>query len=887
MTGIDQSSSNNSVVGGATSHHQQQQKESPSLSLSTSSQPLNKESIFLGDASSSSLGGGGGSGGFNYTNLTKEQQQQIQKIISQQQQQVPATPTHQKQQHHQQNHHSTGDMINTNGGGNYNSHHHQQQQHLGSGGNSAGSPSHQLNKAQLAVAEANALKLLEEEKRKRDEKKRKRETDEQWSKVIRSKLELEKKKLDDDEQKSYTINQELYTIFNDLQMISHDHSIPFETPELVVVGMQSDGKSSFIESLLGFQFNIVESNIGTRRPLIIQMINNQSKQEPSCRFKKECHLIDGTSIGSLEDKWEEHETPAEELTEEIVRRTNDLTGARGDRVSSFPIFLRVEFAHCANLNIYDTPGFRKGGDERLKYEILDMVKKLIEPKHRIIVCLEQSNVEWANTISRPLIKKIDPDFTRTILINTKFDNRVKELRNRESAHKYLEGEGIVTGKKIFFISLPLKRNLDPYKFKEACKECYLEDYRKLLEIGFDENRFGAQIGIYKVKEYVERHLHERYQQNLVPSLTSLENICRRTDKEIERVRKELDENNLQTLKFKVLQYVQGFNSQIERLLEGSVVGDPDKYGQTLEKELEQCCVQTWPNFNFGFDIQNAKFALYGGAQFERLLNELEYVVHSREFPETSINEVASAIGISKLHNSPIYELAATNIFQIKSKKVLLPLIDIALQRCSYIFKRLFDIGVSILSNEEYHTVSLYASFLEEFKSQYFTFIKEIEADCKTRLKDDFDTFTKIVDWNLLNGLNEIKQYNYIKVTPEETKQRVVAIMESNPIDESFEINTKSRRIDEETYRKVCMIAGKLFSGIRFFFSKFMRNKLNAFFLDPLFQKLGSRMIDHFSKLTDQKYQELFQSIDQLKILLTKLESQAIDCKLNRDKFKDY
>lgn len=36
--------------------------------------------------------------------------------------------------------------------------------------------------------------------------------------------------------------------------------IQFETPELVVVGMQSDGKSSFIEALLGFQFNIVETS---------------------------------------------------------------------------------------------------------------------------------------------------------------------------------------------------------------------------------------------------------------------------------------------------------------------------------------------------------------------------------------------------------------------------------------------------------------------------------------------------------------------------------------------------------------------------------------------------------------------------------------------------
>lgn len=35
-------------------------------------------------------------------------------------------------------------------------------------------------------------------------------------------------------------------------------------------------------------------------------------------------------------------------------------------------------------------GFRLGGDEKLKNEIRDMVMKLIQPRNRIIVCLEQS-----------------------------------------------------------------------------------------------------------------------------------------------------------------------------------------------------------------------------------------------------------------------------------------------------------------------------------------------------------------------------------------------------------------------------------------------------------------------------------------------------------------
>lgn len=35
-------------------------------------------------------------------------------------------------------------------------------------------------------------------------------------------------------------------------------------------------------------------------------------------------------------------------------------------------------------------------------------------------------------------------------------------------------------------------------------------------------------------------------------------------------------------------YVQAFTLQVERLLEGSIVGDPDAYGQTLKEEKDAC-----------------------------------------------------------------------------------------------------------------------------------------------------------------------------------------------------------------------------------------------------------------------------------------------------------
>jgi ABC-type uncharacterized transport system ATPase component len=51
----------------------------------------------------------------------------------------------------------------------------------------------------------------------------------------------------------------LADMFAELRSIAIEFDLDLATPEFVVIGMQSDGKSTFTEALLGFQFNIVSS----------------------------------------------------------------------------------------------------------------------------------------------------------------------------------------------------------------------------------------------------------------------------------------------------------------------------------------------------------------------------------------------------------------------------------------------------------------------------------------------------------------------------------------------------------------------------------------------------------------------------------------------------
>ena len=60
-------------------------------------------------------------------------------------------------------------------------------------------------------------------------------------------------------------------------------------------------------------------------------------------------------------------------------------------------------------------------------EILSMVKSLASPPHRILLFLQQSSVEWCSSLWLDAVREIDSSFRRTIVVVSKFDNRLKVL----------------------------------------------------------------------------------------------------------------------------------------------------------------------------------------------------------------------------------------------------------------------------------------------------------------------------------------------------------------------------------------------------------------------------------------------------------------------------
>jgi hypothetical protein len=76
-----------------------------------------------------------------------------------------------------------------------------------------------------------------------------------------------------------------FEAYNRLQAAAVAFGENLPIPEIVAIGGQSDGKSSLLEALLGFRFNVREVEMGTRRPLVLQMVHDPTALEPRCRFQ--------------------------------------------------------------------------------------------------------------------------------------------------------------------------------------------------------------------------------------------------------------------------------------------------------------------------------------------------------------------------------------------------------------------------------------------------------------------------------------------------------------------------------------------------------------------------------------------------------------------------
>ncbi|KAJ2950616.1 hypothetical protein O0L34_g8871 [Tuta absoluta] len=195
-----------------------------------------------------------------------------------------------------------------------------------------------------------------------------------------------------------------------------------QLPQIIVLGTQSSGKSSVIESLVGRSFLPRGPGIVTRRPLILQLVYSpkDSKEHRSA----EEGTVNLEEWGKFLHTKDQIFKDFDEIRKEIELETDRKAGSNKG-ICPEPINLKIYSTKVVNLTLVDLPGITKVpiGDqpEDIENQIHKLIVKFIGNPNSIILAVTAANTDMATSEAIKLAKDVDPDGRRTLAVVTKLD----------------------------------------------------------------------------------------------------------------------------------------------------------------------------------------------------------------------------------------------------------------------------------------------------------------------------------------------------------------------------------------------------------------------------------------------------------------------------------
>lgn len=284
-------------------------------------------------------------------------------------------------------------------------------------------------------------------------------------------------------------------------------------PSVAVVGGQSSGKSSVLESVVGRDFLPRGSGIVTRRPLVLQLHKTDDGSQEYAEF---LHLP------------KRRFTDFSMVRKEIQDETDRVTG-KTKQISPIPIHLSIYSPHVVNLTLIDLPGLTKvaveGQPDTIVEDIESMVRSYVEKPNSVILAISPANQDIATSDAMKLAREVDPTGERTFGVLTKLDLMDKgtnaldvlEGRSYRLQHPWV---GIVNRSQA-----DINRNIDMIVARRKEREYFATSP--------DYGHLAGKMGSEYLAKLLSKHL-ESVIRSRIPSITSLIN------KSIEELESEMD-----------------------------------------------------------------------------------------------------------------------------------------------------------------------------------------------------------------------------------------------------------------------------------------------------------------------------------------------------------
>ncbi|KAK6158201.1 hypothetical protein DH2020_005515 [Rehmannia glutinosa] len=202
-----------------------------------------------------------------------------------------------------------------------------------------------------------------------------------------------------------------------------------QLPTIVVVGDQSSGKSSVLESLAGISLPRGQG-ICTRVPLIMRL-QNHSNSKPDL---------------SLEFNGKVVPTDEENIADAISLATEEIAG-KGKGISNSLLTLVVKKKGVPDLTMVDLPGITRvpvhGQPEDIYEQISKIIMEFITPEESIILNVLSASVDFSTCESIRMSQRVDKTGQRTLAVVTKADKSPEGLLEKVTADDVNIGLGYV------------------------------------------------------------------------------------------------------------------------------------------------------------------------------------------------------------------------------------------------------------------------------------------------------------------------------------------------------------------------------------------------------------------------------------------------------------
>jgi len=595
-----------------------------------------------------------------------------------------------------------------------------------------------------------------------------------------------------------------------------------------------------IETILGYPLGFVGNEGATNRPIFYQLLNAIDLEKPRVTIKRD---------SLMKEYDQDTEVSLEDLGKEL--------GKRNTQADKTPIFVTFEHKYVHNMTLIDTPGLNVDDED-----IEDNVLELTEPLHRLILCVDQAG-DWAEkTEIMDVVKKADPELTRTAFVYTKFFDHLQNYNNARGINSFLSNT--VPDVKSFFLTGCNEEVREKATGKDAYREKICQAYRRdlnLLELLQFDKSFEPCIGSHHLRRHLMHHAWKSYKVRIPKILRKLLTKKQATQAKLTHLHSQLASLDSQRLRGIASTYVVEFLQTIERLIAGTSEGNPVVNGQKLAEEKAQHGDGEWydsKNRAIRFDPEEWNIPywnsqLYGGQQFERLLEEFKAVAEHTDMSEITRDDVATAAGLQKGSGTPNYAWAAADLAQQKTQEEFVQLVEQVISRAVYVMKRLTDIVERIRESSkkeqkeeqkvDVNNIDQYPYFTYHVRDLYNKFIDSISQKCKEKCMDEFYS-SKTIYWDLT------------------------------------EFGKLSSGGDEEAENAVPRLAMEAFGDIKQRVTRSVVLKLYNFFLLPMQTELWNEIQGKVTCLSDEMLDQIFEvsaTKQRLRTEERKLEDIVAEC----------